>query len=147
MDQRTLFDYLEDNDKKKYEERVDKENTRRRVYKKLMAGGQWQILLRVARTIPQPFTLNDLSVACHAADPENFGMKGYPQHPDNHRIHWIMYGRRGLIERGLIKRVRQGIFELPEAGALEALVKAAMEGADDETTTEAGEDHDDPPAE
>jgi hypothetical protein len=128
MSQQTLFDYLESLDKKRYQERDDKDNTRRRVYKKLMSGGQWQILLRTARQIPQPFTLNDLSVACHQADRESFGMKGYPHYPDNHRIHWILYGRRGLIERGLIIRVKQGLFQLPEAGVLDALVQAAEQG-------------------
>jgi hypothetical protein len=128
MSQMTLFDFVESNEKKRYKERVDKDNTRRRVYKKLMSGGQWQILLRIARQIPQPFTLNDLSVACHQADQENFGMKGYPHYPDNHRIHWILYGRRGLIERGLILRVKQGLFQLPEPGALEALLQAAEQG-------------------
>ena len=130
MSQKTLFDFLESIDKKGHQERADKDTTRRRVYKKLMSGGQWQILLRTARQIPQPFTLNDLSVACHRADRENFGMKGYPHYPDNHRIHWILYGRRGLIERGLILRVKQGLFQLPEEGVLAALVRAAEQGED-----------------
>jgi hypothetical protein len=123
-----LFDYLESIEKKADEERRDKDKTRRRVYKKLMSGGQWQMLLRIARQVPQPFTLNDLSVACHQADRESFGMKGYPHYPDNHRIHWILYGRRGLIERGLIIRVKQGLFQLPEDGVLAALVQAAEQG-------------------
>ena len=69
--------------------------------------------MRVARTIPQPFTLNDISVAVWRSCPEFFGMKGYP-YPDNHKVHFILYGQRGLIAKGLIRRVQQGLFQVPD---------------------------------
>jgi hypothetical protein len=67
----------------------------------------------VARELPQPFTLNDVSVAVWRVCPEFFGMRGYP-FPDNHKVHYILYGTRGLIAKGLIQRVRQGLFRVPD---------------------------------
>jgi hypothetical protein len=93
-------------------ERADKDRTRRQTIKRLRATSQWMTLMRVARRIPQPFTLNDLSVACHQADPENFGMKGYSHFPDNHRIHYILYGEKGVIAAGLLERIDQGLFQV-----------------------------------
>ncbi len=81
-------------------------------------------LLRVARTIPQPFTLNDISVAVWRACPDFFQMKGYP-YPDNHKVHYILYGDRGLIAKGLLLRVKQGLFQLPEGIDPEMLAYSA----------------------
>src|SRR5581483_79257 len=126
--QRTLWDYLDDDPQFKDElrEREDKEKSRRRTLKKLRASGHWLTLLRVARTIPQPFTLNDISVAVWHACPEFFGMKGYP-YPDNHKVHYILYGDRGLIAKGLIRRVQQGLFRIPDDLDLEALHRETTE--------------------
>ena len=113
--QRTLWDFLSE-DRKFAEdllEREDKEKSRKKTLKKLRGSGHWLTLLRVARTIPQPFTLNDISVAVWKTCPEFFGMNGYP-YPDNHKVHYILYGERGLIAKGYIKRVRQGMFQVPE---------------------------------
>jgi hypothetical protein len=100
------------------QDEADRDRTRRRSIKQLRAGGHWLTLLRVARTVPQPFTLNDLSVAAWRAHPELFGMKGYP-FPDNHRIHYILYGTRGLIAKGIVRRVREGLFRLPDGPGAE----------------------------
>jgi hypothetical protein len=114
MTQRTLWEYAEDaQSQEEQAEQADRERTRKRVIKRLRATGHWLTLLRVARSIPQPFTLNDVSVAVWRAHPEVFGMKGYP-YPDNHKVHYILYGTRGLIAKGIIHRVRQGLFRLPE---------------------------------
>lgn len=116
MDQRTLWDYAEQADTPRTEEesdRADRERSRRQTFKKLRASGHWLTLLRVARSIPQPFTLNDISVAVWKVCPEFFGMRGYP-YPDNHKVHYILYGTRGLIAKGIIHRVRQGLFRIPE---------------------------------
>ena len=86
-DQRSLWEYAEENrGREEYQERTDKERSRRETFKKLRASGHWLTLLRVARTIPQPFTLNDISVAVWRACPDFFGMKGDP-YPDNHKVH------------------------------------------------------------
>ncbi len=93
-------------------ERAEMDGVRRKKIKKLRATSQWLTVMRVARQIKQPFMLNDLSVACFKEDPVNFGLKGYPQYPDNHRIHYILYGEKGLIAAGLLKRVAEGLFEV-----------------------------------
>ena len=111
MNQRTLWDYVED--ARGAEERADMERSRKETFKKLRASGHWLTLLRVARSIPQPFTLNDISVAVWKVCPEFFGMRGYP-YPDNHKVHYILYGTRGLIAKGIIRRVRQGLFRIPD---------------------------------
>src|SRR5438128_12416585 len=122
-EQRTLWDYLEEGGKVEYEQQAERERSRRKTFKQLRAGGHWLTLLRVARTIPQPFTLNDISVAVWRACPDFFGMRGYP-YPDNHKVHFILYGQRGLIAKGLIQRVRQGLFCVPEELNLEEILKA-----------------------
>jgi hypothetical protein len=113
-DQRDLWDFAHDAD------RDDRDSTRRARIKRLRASGHWLTLLRVARTIAQPFTLNDISVAVWRACPEFFGMKGYP-YPDNHKVHYILYGDRGLIAKGMILRVQQGLFRVPDELDLDAL--------------------------
>src|SRR4051812_46169520 len=118
-EQRDLWDFADDAG------RGERDRTRRKTIKKLRASGHWLTLLRVARTIPQPFTLNDISVAVWRACPEFFGMKGYP-YPDNHKVHYILYGDRGLIAKGLIQRVQQGLFRVPNEVNLDLL--AAGEG-------------------
>ncbi|HEV3256109.1 MAG TPA: hypothetical protein VG013_04460 [Gemmataceae bacterium] len=112
--EQNLWDYVEAGGTREDDpQRADTQQSRRHAIKRLRAGGHWLSLLRVARTIPQPFTLNDISVAVWRACPEFFGMKGYP-YPDNHKVHYILYGDRGLIAKGMILRVRQGVFRLAE---------------------------------
>jgi hypothetical protein len=122
MSERTLWDFLDEGGgREEYLESRDKDQTRRRAIKRLRASGHWLTLLRVAHAIPQPFTLNDISVAVWRACPEFFGMKGYP-YPDNHKVHYILYGSRGLIARGVIKRVREGLFSVAEGIDTETLL-------------------------
>src|SRR5205807_6897876 len=117
-------------------EQADKDQTRRKTIKRLRASGHWLTLLQVARTIPQPFTLNDISVAVWRACPDFFGMKGYP-YPDNHKVHYILYGDRGLIAKGMIRRVSQGLFRVPDELDLEALTRSHQEdGAEDAAPSE-----------
>jgi hypothetical protein len=112
-EQPSLWDYLESGSSQEYFEKADKERARRQAVQRLRSSGHWQTLLRVAGTLPQPFTLNDISVAVWKACPEFFGMRGYP-YPDNHKVHYILYGNRGLIAKGMIRRVRQGLFQIPD---------------------------------
>jgi hypothetical protein len=51
-------------------------------------------------------------------------MKGYP-YPDNHKVHYILYGERGLIAKGMILRVHQGLFRVPDELDIEALAREA----------------------
>ena len=127
-----LWDYLEVAETRAaLQDAEDRDQVRRATIKKLRASGHWLTLLRVARTIPQPFTLNDISVAVWRACPDFFGMKGYP-FPDNHKVHYILYGDRGLIAKGLIQRVRQGLFCVPEGVDLEQFARAEQEAAETE---------------
>ncbi len=125
--QPTLWDFIEEGESKEAAlARADRAQARRKAIKKLRASGHWLTLLRVARTIPQPFTLNDISVAVWRACPDFFGMKGYP-YPDNHKVHYILYGDRGLIAKGMIQRVQQGLFAVPVGLDLDALAQAHAE--------------------
>jgi hypothetical protein len=105
--QRSLFDDSELNLVHELRE------TQHRKYEAILATGKAAVVLAVARTLPQPFRLNDLSVACHKHDPDFFGMEGYKHHPDNHKIHSFLYGRRGLIRRGHLERIDEGLFRVP----------------------------------
>lgn len=135
--QDSLWDYAAEHEREQNRaEQADRDHSRRRSITRLRASGQWLTLLRVARTIPQPFTLNDISVAVWRAWPEVFGMKGYP-YPDNHKVHYILYGSRGLIAKGIIKRVQEGLFRLPDGLDVEALTR-------DGHTTEAEDTRDSP---
>jgi hypothetical protein len=130
MSQRSLWEFIEEGvSREEYQEAAEKDLSRRRTIKRLRASGHWLTLLRVARGIPQPFTLNDISVAVWRACPDFFGMKGYP-YPDNHKVHYILYGRRGLIARGVIQRVREGLFCIPEGVDPETLLAGTTEEVD-----------------
>jgi hypothetical protein len=121
MTQRNLWDFAEEaSSREQAGQQAAKNRARRETVKRLRAGGHWLTLLRVARTIAQPFTLNDISVAVWRACPDFFGMKGYP-YPDNHKVHYILYGDRGLIAKGLLQRVSQGLFRVPANLDLDAL--------------------------
>ena len=131
MNQRTLWEYAEQDgapDPEEEKDRADRERSRRQTFKKLRGSGHWLTLLRVARSIPQPFTLNDISVAVWKVCPEFFGMRGYP-YPDNHKVHYILYGTRGLIAKGIIQRVRQGLFRIPDDLDVEPLLH--MDGGEE----------------
>lgn len=127
MTEQTLWDYIPPPSPEPVApEQADRDRARRQTIKKLRSSGHWLTLLRTARTIPQPFTLNDISVAVWRACPEFFGMKGYP-YPDNHKVHYILYGDRGLIAKGLIERVSQGLFRVPEGLDVDNLEDAQSE--------------------
>ena len=112
--ERNLWDHVSAGESKEtFRENLAKADAQQQTIRRLRSSGHWRTLLRVAGTIPQPFTLNDISVAVWKACPEFFGMKGYP-YPDNHKVHFILYGQRGLIAKGLIRRVQQGLFRVPE---------------------------------
>jgi hypothetical protein len=117
-----LWDYADKTGDDAAHAREDRDRTRRGTLKRLRASGHWVTLLRVARTIAQPFMLNDISVAVWKACPEFFGMKGYP-YPDNHKVHYILYGDRGLIAKGMLLRVGEGLFRVPDELDIDALEK------------------------
>src|SRR5262245_6256089 len=122
MSEQTLWDFLDrGGDRQAYLESCDRHEARRDTIKRLRARRHRLAVARVACTLPQPFTLNDGSVGAWRACPEFFGMKGYP-YPDNHKVHYILYGSRGLIARGIIRRVSEGLFCIPEGIDPEAML-------------------------
>ncbi len=130
--ERTLWDFYErPTPTNPAKEEVAKDQTRRKTIKRLRASGHWLTLLRVARTVAQPFTLNDISVAVWRVCPEFFGMKGYP-YPDNHKVHYILYGERGLVAKGMMVRVSQGLFKVPEEVDIEAIAQQEENEGGDE---------------
>jgi hypothetical protein len=137
MHPESLWDYAQEQE---HAEQADRDRSRRRSITRHRSSGHWLALLRVARTIPQPFTLNDISVAVWRQHPEFFGMKGYP-YPDNHKVHYILYGTRGLIAKGIIRRVREGLFCVPDELDVEKLARGVAE----ETSPVAGGDTDQGP--
>jgi hypothetical protein len=130
--EKPLWEYLDASAQAAAADQADKDQSRRQTIKRLRANGHWLTLLRVARTIAQPFTLNDISVAVWRACPDFFGMKGYP-YPDNHKVHYILYGDRGLIAKGLIRRVQQGLFRVPDEVDPDALAAEFIHEGHEET--------------
>jgi hypothetical protein len=126
MHPESLWDYAQEQERARD---ADRDRSRRRSISRHRSSGHWLTLLRVARTISQPFTLNDISVAVWRAHPEFFGMKGYP-YPDNHKVHYILYGTRGLVAKGIIRRVREGLFCVPDELDVETLASGAGAEAD-----------------
>lgn len=69
-------------------------------------------LLRIARTLRQPFTLDDLSVAAWKAHPKAYGMAGY-SYPDKQKVHDLVYGTEGMIARAMLREPRAGLLCVP----------------------------------
>jgi hypothetical protein len=115
-EQKSLWDHVEE---KKARERardaLDRREVQVETIKRLRANSvPPMVAMKVAGTLRQPFRLNDLSVACFAVRPDLFAMQGYPQFPDNHKVHWILYGDRGLVSQGFLRRVSKGLFQVPD---------------------------------
>ena len=72
-----------------------------------VAGCAAQRLLEVARALPQPFTVEALVVAAWVAYPHVFGLRGWAgQYPSDNTVKTYLYGRRGLIGRGFLRKCR-----------------------------------------
>ena len=63
-------------------------------------------------------------------------MKGYA-YPDNHKVHYILYGTRGLIAKGVVQRVRQGLFRIPDGIDPEKVMAESVESCDETTDPDA----------
>jgi hypothetical protein len=71
--------------------------------KPLITGsGAWK-LVAVASTLPQPFTLSDLVLACWRGWPDDFGLAGAERaSASDSRVRACLYGARGLVATGWI---------------------------------------------
>ena len=77
------------------------------------------MLLRVARNIPEPFSLNQLVVTAWEAHPDIFGMPDYP-YPDKHKVHELVYGKGGMISSRSLRKTATGLLcvsDIPENDA------------------------------
>lgn len=63
------------------------------------------LVLAVAQTFTDPFTLADLAVACWCEYPARFSLPGYPKYPSERRVACVIFGARGLIDAGALVRV------------------------------------------
>lgn len=69
--------------------------------------------LEASGPLPHP----DLVIACWKLDPRGFGLKDHESsHPDSNKVSANLYGRKRLIQRGLVVKGPDGRFGLTEAG-------------------------------
>jgi hypothetical protein len=80
-------------------------------------GSQRGTVLQAARSFGRPFSLTELILAAWRLDPVSFGLAGvHLVYPDSRPVLVTLCGKRGLVARGLIRRLRQNHYEAPLAG-------------------------------
>lgn len=74
----------------------------------------WKELLAVAeREFPRPFGLSALVFAAWVKNQKMFGLAGMEgQYPCSHRVRCHLYGPHGLIAKGKLRRLPNGLFEV-----------------------------------
>ncbi len=73
-------------------------------------------LIAAAAPLPGSFTKEELLIAAWKADPEAFGLRGFEQqHPDSNKVAACLYGKKGLIARGLLMQVNVNRLQLTRA--------------------------------
>lgn len=61
-----------------------------------------------------PFTPEELAVACFARHGAAFGLAGFGEdYPDVRKVATCLYGKRGLIARGLLEKLPDGRLRVP----------------------------------
>lgn len=70
-----------------------------------------EALTTVAAGMPQPFTAADLTAAAWAMYPDQFALAGHPSHADSHAVMAVLCGKRGLVHRGVLKRLDGGKYQ------------------------------------
>ncbi len=74
------------------------------------------LVVLAACTLREPFTTEALAVACWRVSPLKFGLDGFTEHPDVHRVRCHLYGARSLVAQGLLERVDEGTYRVTAAG-------------------------------
>ncbi len=69
-------------------------------------------IMRAARSFAGPFTKQQLVVAAYRMAPHLFGLRGFQEFPDSNTVLAYLYGKEGLVSRGLIERVGSGLFRV-----------------------------------
>lgn len=72
---------------------------------------EW-LICQAARELPQPFTLAQLVVACWRKAPQRFALAGFPEYPDTQRVLPALCGKRGLVARGLLRKVAPKMYQV-----------------------------------
>jgi len=72
-------------------------------------------IYRVAKVLPQPFTMAQLVLACWQSNPKKFGLDGFPEHPDTHKVFPSLCGQRGLVARGLLVKLAPKLYKVSTA--------------------------------
>lgn len=81
------------------------------------AANAWGSLLRTAAGLTGPFTLSGLVVAAWRADPARFGLRQYErEYPDANAVRVALFGAKGLIRRGYLRRVSENVYDVTPAG-------------------------------
>jgi hypothetical protein len=80
-----------------------------------------QALIDAARALGT-FSLDDLVVKAWEANPERFGMTGYP-YPDKHKVSYYFYGEKGLLKAGDVRRSSGKFVYVPFPGLAETLAR------------------------
>jgi hypothetical protein len=75
----------------------------------MKANGQCAALALVARTLREPFTMEELTLAAWEAYPMLFGLPGHEMaYPSDHRVSSSVFATRGPLRRGLLRKVEGG---------------------------------------
>jgi hypothetical protein len=88
------------------------------------------LVLKAAAALPESFTLSDLVVQSWKLDPEHVGLTGYP-YPDSRKVATVLYGAKGLIERGQLRKLINDRLSLDVSTRLELETDAEPPAADD----------------
>jgi hypothetical protein len=76
-----------------------------------------EVLHSAASRLSQPFSRPALVVAAWTLEPKRCGLKGFEDvHPDSGKINAYVFGKAGLIARGLLERTEGGLLMLPVEG-------------------------------
>lgn len=67
-----------------------------------------EIAIDVAKDLPQPFSVEQLTVACFQAAPRRFCLEGFPELPNNNTVVALLSGRNGPVKTGYFVRTSPG---------------------------------------
>ncbi len=78
-----------------------------------------EVLLSVAAKLSQPFTINQLVVAAFKENPALFALRGFEKYLDNNKVLSVLSGHGGMLKKGLLEKVRPGVYKLPLRSIME----------------------------
>jgi hypothetical protein len=74
-----------------------------------------EVVLRAAARFGAGGVLRSLLViTAWMADKARFGMPGYPNYPDSYKVISCLYGKSGLIHRGLLRKQGDRLYITPD---------------------------------